>query len=110
MHNCALSVWLAGCGLCGNTVKQEAKSPDGNYVATAFVRDCGATTAFTAQVHVRKAGTKMEDTGNVYRGYLSDDIGLTWLSSTHLIITSGCQEVRFHLTNFHGITIDRARR
>ena len=103
-------IWLTGCGLCSNTVKQEVKSPDGKYVATAFVRDCGATTAYSAQVHVRRVGSKMGTTGNVYRGYLSPDIELAWLSSTHLVITSGCMEVRFHITNFHGITIDRFRR
>src|ERR1043166_1905546 len=103
-------VWVAGCGMCGNTVKQEIKSPDGKYVATAFVRDCGATTAYSAQVDLRTAGRKLGTTGNVYRGYVSSDNEIAWLSPTHLVITSGCMEVKFHTTNFNGITIQRFRR
>ena len=103
-------LWLAGCGVCGNTVKQEIKSPDGKYVATAFVRNCGATTDYSAQVDLRKAGRKLSTIGNVYRGNASPDIEIAWLSSTHLVITSGCMEVRHHTTNFDGITIQGFRR
>ena len=101
---------LAGCGLRTTTIKQEVKSPDGKYVATAFVTDSGATTPYTAHVHLRKVGSKLGRSGNVYRGRLSPDIELAWLSSTHMVITSGCMEVKLHLTNLHGITIDRMRR
>jgi hypothetical protein len=99
---------LTGCGPdCANMVKQEAKSPDGKYVATAFVRNCGATTDFSAQVDLRKAGSTMGKEGNVYRGYRSPDIELAWVSPTHLVITSGCLEVKYYVSNLHGIMIER---
>jgi hypothetical protein len=90
-----------------NTVKQEAKSPDGKYVATAFVRNCGATTDFSAQVDVHEAGSKPGKEGNVYRGYHSQDIQVAWQSATHLVITSGCLDVKYLVTNWHGIAIER---
>jgi Family of unknown function (DUF5412) len=92
---------------CVNTVKQETKSPDGKYVATAFVRNCGATTDFSAQVDVHDTGSKLGSEGNVYRGYRSQDITLAWASPTHLVITSGCLQVKYLVTNLHGITIER---
>jgi hypothetical protein len=113
MRLCILTVslvCLVGCGLRTTTVKQEVTSPDGKYVASAFITDSGATTPYNAHVHVRKVGTKRGRSGNVYHGRLSPDIELSWLSSTHLTITSGCLEVRRHVTNFHGITIDRISR
>lgn len=100
-------ICLAGCGLRTTTIKQEVKSPDGKHVATAFITDSGATTPYMAHVHLRKTGAKMGRSGNVYRGRHSPDIKLAWRSSTHLVITSGCMEVKLHVTNFHGITIDR---
>ena len=113
MRTCLIAlglICLAGCGLRTTTVKQEVKSPDGKHVATAFITDSGATTPYTAHVHLRKAGAKVGRSGNVYRGRLSPDIDVAWLSSTHLVITSECMEVKLHVTNFHGITIDRVRR
>lgn len=53
-------VGLSGCdgglfGDCADTVKAEAPSPDGRYVATVFERDCGATTDFSTHVSLREA-------------------------------------------------------
>jgi hypothetical protein len=57
-------VWIAclcgsntGCGLCADTVKSEVPSPNGRYIATAFVRDCGATTGYVTMVSLRKTRT-----------------------------------------------------
>src|SRR3954452_16600382 len=93
-------LWLTACSPdCVNTVKQQVKSPDGKYMATAFVRNCGATTDFSAQVDLREGSSKIGKEGNVYRGYRSQDIRLAWVSPTHLVITSGCLEVKYHVTN-----------
>jgi hypothetical protein len=79
-------------------------------VATAFVRNCGATADFSAQVDVHKIGSHLGKEGNAYRGYRSPDIAVAWLSPTHLVITSGCLQVLYHATNLHGVTIERFRR
>lgn len=49
---------LSGCdnglfGDCADAVKARARSPDGQYVATVFERDCGATTDFSTHVELR---------------------------------------------------------
>lgn len=67
---------VAGCGLllstvfggmCGNEIFQEAYSPDGEYKAVVFQRDCGATTGFSTQISILKASADLPDKGgNVF--------------------------------------------
>ena len=98
---------LTGCAdPCSNTTKAEATSPDGKYVATAFIRDCGATTDFSPQVYLRPVGESVAQTGNVFIGDHSDKISIAWLSATQLVIYSDCIVVR-HETNYHGIMIEK---
>ena len=98
---------LAGCAdPCSNTTKAEVTSPDGKYVATAFIRDCGATTSFSPQVYLRPVGESAGQVGNVFVGDHSDKIEIAWLSSTQLVIYSDCAVVR-HETNYHGIRIEK---
>ena len=100
-------LFLAGCAdPCSNTKKAETTSPDGKYVATAFIRDCGATTSFSPQVHLRPVGESVAQTGNVFVGDHSDKIDIAWLSATQLVIYSDCAVVR-HETTYHGITIEK---
>ena len=98
---------LVGCtDPCSNTIKAEITSPDGKYVATAFIRDCGATTSFSPQVQLRPVGERAAQVGNVFVGDHSDKIQIEWLSTSHLLIYSDCSVVR-HDTNYHGITIEK---
>ena len=97
---------LAGCGVpCENTIKTSVASPDGKYMATAFIRDCGATTDFSPQVYLRLAGEPLAEIGNVFIGNHSDDIGIKWLSPSNLVIYSEC-EVVMHRTNHLGVAIE----
>lgn len=101
------SLALSGCAdLCSNTVKSEVASSDGKYVATAFIRDCGATTGLSPQVYLRPAGERTALRGNVFVGDHSDKIRIEWLSASHLVIYSDCEVVR-HDTNYQGITIEK---
>jgi hypothetical protein len=85
----ACCLFSAACGdPCGNDIKQELISPDGRYTATAFIRDCGATTDFSPQVYVRRTGKNMAATGNVYIGDHSNEIKIRWLSANELEISS----------------------
>jgi len=98
---------LTGCGdLNTNTIKSELKSPDGKYVATAFIRDAGATTSWSPQVHLRQVGERMERIGNVFVGYRSPNIQIEWLSSSQLVVYCDCEVVQ-HITNYHGIMIEK---
>jgi hypothetical protein len=102
-----MSLLLVGCGdQCINVTKGEFRSPDGKYVATAFVRDCGATTDFSPQVHLRLIGEGLAQTGNVFVGDHSDKIRLEWLSPSRLVIYTDGIVVQ-QVTNYHGITIER---
>ena len=98
---------LAGCAdPCANTPKAEVASPDGRYVATAFIRDCGATTGFSPQVYLRPAGESVGKIGNVFVGDQSDKIEIAWVSSTQLVVYCDCRVVRQE-TNYHGVAIER---
>src|SRR5262245_57114312 len=74
--------------MCSNETISEITSPDGKYVATAFIRDCGATTSFSPQVYLRPVGEKMAQTGNVFVGDHSYNIEIAWLSASNLVIYS----------------------
>ena len=89
---------------CNNEIKQELVSPDGRYTATAFIRDCGATTDFSPQVHLRRTGKKMAATGNVFIGNHSNEIKIRWHSSNELEISSP-GEVVYSLKDFEGVRV-----
>jgi hypothetical protein len=92
---------------CSNTVVNEIVSPDGNFVATAFIRDCGATTDFSPQVELRPTGQKFGKVGNVYVGNHSDNIHVIWQSNTQLVIQCDAFIVN-RLTNYQGVLIEVA--
>ena len=57
------AVLVLGCPFsrdsCANTPVREAVSPDGRLRAVVFIRDCGATTALSAQVGVVSVGKEL---------------------------------------------------
>jgi hypothetical protein len=91
-----------------NTIKSELTSPDGKYVATAFIHNGGATVDFSPQVSLRPAGRRMASRGNVFIGYHSDQIRIEWLSASQLVVYCDCSVTK-HETNYHGITIEKRR-
>ena len=53
---------LVGCNLvCHDKVASESASPDQMLAATAFVRDCGATTEFSTITTLHKQGSGFRD-------------------------------------------------
>lgn len=53
---------LSGCDseLCRNDLINEIQSPDGQYVASVFERNCGATTPYLRVVSLRPAASEFE--------------------------------------------------
>jgi hypothetical protein len=97
---------LVACGNpCGNTIKGAATSPDGKYVATAFIRNCGATTSFSPQVYLGPAGGAVSDVGNIFIGNHTDQIQVKWLSPTNLVIYCDCS-VDVLISKYYGIVIE----
>jgi hypothetical protein len=92
---CAVVVILSlisqfGCGgLCNEKVQSQVRSPDGNTIATLYVRDCGATTPFTSFVHLRTSSEQL-DTSNsdaiVMHLQGTQEIQLHWKSNSVLEI------------------------
>ncbi len=63
----AIAVWLLIPDLCGNSVLAESVSPNGKLKTVVFTRDCGATTDFSTQVSLVKAGDSLKnDGGNLF--------------------------------------------
>jgi hypothetical protein len=89
---------LAGCDsfvsnfICGNDILQEAVSPDGQFIATVFERDCGATTAFYRIVSLRKAKHSFNSEAKddwVFHIKYQPKIKLSWTSGDKLSIYYG---------------------
>jgi len=55
-------LFLGGTPLpgCADYIAEEAIAPTGDFVATVFVRNCGATADFTTFVNIRPAGSKFD--------------------------------------------------
>ncbi|MEM7482380.1 MAG: hypothetical protein AAF481_14480 [Acidobacteriota bacterium] len=85
-------------GGCSNTVIAESKSPDGQYSATFFERDCGATTDYSSLISLRESN-KDFDTEDVEIVVAIDgrsDIQMQWTSRRSLWIDPGDSEVVRH--------------
>ena len=69
--------------MCGNDIKQEIPSPNGENVAYLFVRSCGATTGFSPQLSVLdKDADFQNDPGNTFR---SDKVfSVEWIDEKKL--------------------------
>jgi hypothetical protein len=57
------ALWLFVPDLCSNSVLAESLSPNGKLKAVIFSRDCGATTDFSTQVSLLKAGDSLPNNG-----------------------------------------------
>ncbi len=94
----ALLGLLAACSDgCGNDIVSRVDAPGGALSAVMFQRDCGATTGFTTQVSILRAGEALAGKGNVF--IADDDHGaarvgpwdgpwadIRWLGPDHLRI------------------------
>lgn len=95
------SVSLIGCDEvagCANTVIREFPSPSGDFKATLFQRDCGATTAFTSQVSVIPGDGAVSDSGNAFvadtghgaaraGAWGGPDVDVAWEGPNQLVIS-----------------------
>ena len=63
----AIAALLSACADgCGNTVLANSVSPDGRSGAVVFQPDCGATTGYSTQISVVRAGSRPSGAGNAY--------------------------------------------
>jgi hypothetical protein len=92
---------------CGNQVLQQVTSPDGQFKAVIFERNCGATTGYSTQVSVLPSAAILPNkSGNVF---VTDDrngsarsgssglrLWAKWLAARHLKIAYGSGETVFY--------------
>ena len=90
---------IIGCGLlfwgtdsmCGNEIYQEIFSPDNEYKAVVFQRDCGATTGFSTQISILRATDELPNNpGNVFimEGYPDwTNVHVQWETNRSVVIT-----------------------
>ena len=78
---------------CSSFVLTEVSSPDGRYIATAFERNCGATSPFERIVSIRPQGTRLrpeDDDSWVFATQDSPNVGISWSGPRQLtVVTKG---------------------
>ena len=90
---CALVTLIAAsmlctCGLCSDQVTSEVTSPDGILAATAFIRDCGATTQASSVVSVHRVSEGFRDSDDlVFVAQGQHPLSLRWDGPRSLTIT-----------------------
>ena len=75
---------VAGCSSaagCADATVTRVGGPGGGLDAVVFVRDCGATTGFSTEVSVVRAGARVSGGGNVFSA--DDDHGKVPLEGSH---------------------------
>jgi hypothetical protein len=81
-------IFAAGCGMCGNEIGYESRSPNGEWKAVAFERDCGATTRATTQVSVLQGSQSLpNEPGNIFSADGNFPVRMEWKSDQELQIT-----------------------
>jgi hypothetical protein len=73
--------------LCANRVLEERTSPDGNFVAMTFERDCGATTDYATFLSIRKATEGVKFEGEVLTIDGKVPVSLVWTGDRTLKAT-----------------------
>ena len=89
--NCILSSMFPD--MCGNQIISEVTSPDGQLKAVVFVRDCGATTSYSAQLSILRNAEKLSnEAGNTFiedSGHdnnVSLEVKPEWQSNRELLV------------------------
>jgi Family of unknown function (DUF5412) len=86
---------MSGCTLyaeCSEAIFDQAKSPDGKYVANLFQRNCGATTSLIYHVNLRKSSEQIsyDSYGRVTDGQIflirNQVLSVTWRDEKTLVI------------------------
>jgi hypothetical protein len=78
---------LAACGLCHNSPLSTARSPDGRFEATAFLRYCSGPTGYSTHVSILATGLALEnEPGNVLNASGRHPFSVAWKGNNELIV------------------------
>jgi len=93
---------------CGDTVKTEAVSPGGRYVATVFERNCGATADYSTNVSLREAKESFDPSSQtpVLTVAGQPTIALEWSTETTLAVAVPEAETFKKLESWRDVRVD----
>ena len=99
---------------CHNEIIEIILSPDNEFIAIAFIRDCGTASSYSPQVYILDNSNKNRNvnynkiTGNVFRGNVSKFINIYWKDAKTLIVEHSCTEelIIESLEYYQGIKIE----
>ncbi|MFN0079155.1 MAG: DUF5412 family protein [Prosthecobacter sp.] len=92
--------------LCANDNLVETVSPNGQFKAVTFRRNCGASTSYSTGVSILSARRKLpNEAGNVFTANHEPSITVRWIDDRHLSISGETQTQFLHLTEIRGIRI-----
>ena len=98
---------------CGTKIIQEVSSPDKKYIATLFVKDCGATTSESTHLNIRTISSKLNtDDEDIFIAQLGDEsANVSWLSSNILLVdVPETARIFKNLDSFKGCQIKYSRK
>jgi hypothetical protein len=98
---------------CDVMSMNELRSPDWAYVSTVWSIFCYDTTGFTPMAHLRRAGERRPEVGNLLVGCPGDRITATWTGTNQLLVEYWTRELYRHppaVTNIGGVTVSFKRR
>jgi hypothetical protein len=105
---------FVSCAVCEEKTLEVVTSPNGDYVAHIYRRNCGATSGFVYHVNIRKKGSwfSSDHRGVIEEGqvFLSDvgKINISWKDNkTMLIQCDACARERWPITkdSWNDVTI-----
>ena len=98
--------FVSACAVCDETLLSEVTSPDGDYIATVFRRNCGATSALIYHVNIRKrsSSNSADHRGVMEQGqvFLTDagKVTVLWKARKTLVVDcEGCPLERKPIMN-----------
>ena len=96
--NALIVTGLQGCiaDSCDNDVSQSVRSPSGGHDAVVFYRDCGATTGFSTQLSIIRAGSRLPSApGNTLVLDDTIEVALTWTDESELVVAYSAPSTPF---------------
>ena len=109
-------ILLQGCNIpfsdgCDDRIATEAASSDGKYVATLYIRNCGATTDYSSIVSIRERTSKFDgdaDQNIVFVVKGRPDIAVKWASPSEISVQCrgcGSGDIFKHEASWNGVRI-----
>ena len=93
-------------GFCSNLIIDSQSSPNNDFKAIVFVRDCGATTSSSLQVSILRKNKELKNSaGNIFVCTNSDFVKVNWKNDKKLLVTHNSKDIFLKESKFKNIEI-----